>query len=233
MEKPSFREQGNLIILDDSKLIFNYQEIGPMNFNGLRNAYYGLGGFRMSTMPELVQLVYVSFENEEYEKAQNVIKTLKNEWYKWVAGNTGILYTQEGIYVQDNPKIKKGKVLMKQKKLEKKLGKHEERRVVFSDDKTIRFTPYNYKTGDQSSLELSKNTGIIALVGGEEKAEKIAKVSEHYKIESLFSALCGSYKANFPQARVAILHSDLHDRLDVNALISDGDDLYSLSVMGK
>lgn len=216
--KPKFEEvvAVTTMKLPDEGLVFNAQRVGPMNFNRLRNADYG-EGFRMPTMPELVPLVYASFENKEYDTAKNVIKTLRNHW---ITGDTGILYVPEGMFVQDNPKLKDGRISMNQKALEKKLGSHEEKGVVFSDDKTIRFTPYNYGRESQTPLELSANTGIIALVAGKENAEKLAKASEHYRLKPYFWAL---ENVGSPQKRVAVLGSGgFGGRLGVFADCSEG-----------
>ncbi len=157
----------------------------------------------MPTMPELVPLVYASLENKNYDTAKNVVKTLKNHW---IAGNTGILYVSEGIFVQDNPELEDGIISMNQKTLQSKLGSHEERGVVFNDDKSIRFTPYNFKIKSQTPLDLSRNTGIIALVGGEENTEKLAKASEHYRAKPYFqidlTRVTGLGMGSFPASLV-------------------------------
>jgi len=201
--KPSFKETVafTTMDLDDVGLKFNAQRIGPMNFYGLRKANYGKG-FRMPIMPELVQLVYASLENKNYDTAKNVIKTLRDHW---ITGDTGILYVHEGMFVQDNPNLENRRISMNQKTLERKLGKHEEKGVAFSDDKTIRFVPYGFKRESQSALELSKNPGVIVLVGGEENAEKLARASEHYKLKPYFWAL---ENVDSPITRVAVLVSD-------------------------
>ncbi|MFH1503740.1 MAG: hypothetical protein ABIE36_03725 [Candidatus Diapherotrites archaeon] len=207
IKKPTFKEivAVTAMGIPDVGLTFNAQKVGPMKFNGLINADYGKG-FRMPTMPELVPLVYTSLENQEYETAKNVIKTLKNHW---LIGNTAIHYFPEGMFVQDNPEMKNEKIIIPDyKTLENKLGKYEEKGVVFSDDKSIRFTPYNFKGESQSSFELSKNTGIIALVSGEENSEKLAMASGHYKINPYFGALSN---VNLPQTGVAVLFSDGFD----------------------
>lgn len=211
ISKPSFREENGIIHLDDVGLSFNAQRVGPMNFYGLRNADYG-DGFRMPTMPESVPLVYASLENQNYASAKNVVKTLRK---RFLAGNTGILYVPEGMYVQDNPNIREGKISMDQKTLQNKLGSYEEAEVIFSDDKTVRFTPYEFNGESQSRLDLSRNTGIIALVCGEENAEKLAKASEHWKRQPYFWALSS---VDSPQIRVAGLISyDFNNRLGVVA----------------
>ncbi len=94
---------------------------------------------------------------------------------------------------------------MDQEVLESKLGSHEERGVVFSDDKSVRFTPYNFKRDTQTPLELSTNTGIIALVSGEENAEKLAKASECYRNKPNFWI---SENVDSPVTKVANLSSD-------------------------
>ncbi len=219
-------EGGNdAVNLNDVGLIYKTQRIGPMTFRNLRNADYGTG-FRMPTMPELVSLVYASLENRNYGGAKEVIKTLKNHW---IAGNTGILYTPEGMYVQDNPNMEDGGISMNQKVLEGKLGRHQEKGVLFSNDRSIRFTPYNYKTESQSSLEFSQNSGIIALIGGEENAEKLTKASEHYCSNPYFLALD---KPTSPEVRVGGFGTYFVDnRLYADAYVDVGfGDWYSFGV---
>jgi len=217
--KPSFREvvAVTTMNLDDEGLTFNSQRVGPLNFAGLRNADYS-PGFRMPTMPELVPLVYASLENQDYDTAKNIVENLRRNW---LTGNTGILYVPpEGMFVQDNPDLRDGRISMNQEVLEARLGSHEERGVVFSDDKSARFTPYEFVRGEQSSLTLSENPGVIALVGGEEKAEKLARASEHYKTKSYFWALD---KVDSPQIRVAgLLPDSFNGRLSVGAYDGEG-----------
>ena len=198
IEKPSFGEFTTIKLDDD--LIFNAERVGPYNFKGLREADYGQG-FRMATLPELVPLIHSSLENKDYQTAKEVIKTLRNNW---LTGNTSVLYTPKGMFVQDNPKMKEGRIYMDEKELESRLGSYQEKEVTFSDDRTIRFTPYEFKREAQSSLDLSKNSGIIALVNGEENAENLARSSEHYKIKPYFYALTN---VDSPQIRVPGLGS--------------------------
>ncbi len=210
MEKPRF-EQVTTMSLPDVGLRFNSQRVGPTTFKGLRENDYG-EGFRIPTMPELVPLVYASLKNKNHDIAKDVIETLKNHW---LTGNTGILHVSKKMFVQDNPEIKDGRIFMNQKALESKLGSHEERGVFFSDDRSVRFTSYDFKRKSQTPLELSINTGIIALVGGEENAEKLAKESGHYKVSPYFWVL---ENVDFPIIRVADLYSHhLNDQLIIRA----------------
>jgi len=206
--------------LEDTGPVFNLKKVGPANFNMLRNTDYG-DGFEMSTMPEIVSLVHSSHEfkryeaqnldsmpfiqvylkNQKYDAAKNIIRTLRDYI---ITGNTGILYVKEGMFIHDNPRFENRKVIMDAKILETKLGEHEEKHVVLSNDKSIRFTQYGFKNGLQTASELSKNPGVIALAGSEENAEKLTAVSGHYKLEPLFGALSNP---DYPQIRVPSLTS--------------------------
>lgn len=222
IHKPSFREviAVSKMILDDVGLTFNAQRVGPGKFRKLRDADYSLG-YRMSAMPELVPLIYASFENTDYQKAQNVVDTLRQYW---LTGNTGILYVPKGMFVQDIPELisTNRRISMNQEALEKRLGSNEEKGVVFSDDKNIRFVPYGFKRQSQTPLELSKNPGVIALTGSEENAEKLAKASEHYRKNPYFLAVD---KVNSPQIRIAVLGSGGglgSDRLNIGSYWGSG-----------
>ena len=200
--KPRFEEvvAVTTMNLPDFGLKFNAQRVGPMNLAGLRQADYG-EEFRMPTMPELVSLVYASLENKDYKTAKEVINTLRSHW---LTGNTGIHYVPEGMFVQDNPDLNQRRISMSQKDLESRLGSHQEKGVIFSDDKSVRFVPYVFKRGSQSSLDLARNPGVIALTGSEEKAEMLAKASQHYRLNPYFYALSN---VDSPQTRVADLYS--------------------------
>ncbi|MCX6750505.1 MAG: hypothetical protein NTZ83_03535 [Candidatus Pacearchaeota archaeon] len=80
--KPRFEKSMKIttMALPDVNLVFSTKRVEPMSFADLRNADYGKG-FRMSTMPELVSLIYASFKNQEYETTKNFIKIFKNEWF--------------------------------------------------------------------------------------------------------------------------------------------------------
>lgn len=217
MTKPKFEEL-TLITLPGTEFVFGAQRFGPTTFKGLRENDYG-EGFRMPTIPELVNLVYASLENKkEYKTAKNVVKTQKHHW---ITGNTAVHYFPKGMFVQDNPELKGGRIFMNQKTLQSKLGSREEKRVVFSDDGSIRFAPYGFKRGFQTPLELSINTGIIALFGGEKNAEEFAKASEHYKAKPSFLAV---ENVDSPITRVANLgsYTIFGNRLDVDANSDEG-----------
>jgi hypothetical protein len=224
-EKPRFEEivPATTMNLPDDGLKFNAKRVELRTFAGLRDSEnpspYGKG-FRMPTVSECVSLLYASLENKrEYKTAKNVVKTLK---YRWITGNTGILYVPEGMFVQDNPELDRGEIVMDQRELEKKLGSHEETGVKFSKDRRIRFTPYDFEKRSQTPLKLSTNKGIIALVGGEKNAGKFAKASEHWKKKPYFQIL---ENVNSPQIRTVVLYSNLlGGGIGVNADFNEGFD---------
>ncbi len=180
--KPKIGESGGEISLPNEGLTFSTQWVVPTNFFGLRQFDYH-PGFRMSTMPELIPLVLSFLESPD----PIVIERMLDRYY--ITGNTGVLYTPEGMFVQDNPHLLPSeRIHMDAEKLKSKLSSHERNSVVFSDDGSVRFTPRNFKRGSQTPLELSTNSGIIALVGDEGNAEKLARVSEHYNSDPCFFA---------------------------------------------
>ncbi len=225
-EKPSFREVEGVTTMElpYAGLKFNSERVGPLGFNELRDTNYGKDGygkgFWMPAIPEIVPLIPVSLENKNrYYTAKNVVKTL--EWYK-ITGNTAIHYCSKGMFVEDVPSIGSG-VLIDQgfiKILEERLGKHEEKRVVFSDDGYVRFTPNDFKRGPQSAFNLVRNSGVIALAGSEENAERLAEASEYYKARPYFHIL---EKIDSPTTRFATLDlGKLFDhKLIINANVSE------------
>jgi hypothetical protein len=186
--------------LPNSGLIFS-KEKGGGTFEQLRKFNYG-PGFRMSTIPELVQLFYSYFENEKYP-ADREVRCMLGDYF--IAGNTATHYFNTGVFVEDFPEVEKGKIVTPNRgKLEKRLGRTEERGVIFSDDRLVRFVPYGFAIGLQSSLELAKNPGIIALTGSEENAEKLAEVARHYDMRfDLYFA----NNENLSKSGVAVIYS--------------------------
>lgn len=85
---------------------------------------------------------------------------------------TGNLYvSNEGVYIQDNPQVANGKLLMDRKSLVEKLE---------SGDKSVRFVPTGFRTGNHTPRQLEESSYIIALAG-EEGAEKLAEVASRYR----------------------------------------------------
>ena len=81
------------------------------------------------------------------------------------------------------------------KDIENKLGKTQEKGVVYSDDRSIRFTPLGFQLESQSALDLSKNSGIIALVNGEENAERLKEAG----LSSFHGSISASHNKSHPK----------------------------------
>lgn len=180
-------------------------------------------GLRMPIISELVSLVHDSMKNRDHEKAKEVIRKLRRHWF---VGDTGILSVSDGIFVQDYLNLKAGRISMDEKTLKDRLGKHEEKGVVFSDDMTVRFFHHKFKKEPQSPSAFLNNSGTVALVGGEENAEKFARAFNHCILNPRFGALPNG---NSSQIRVAGLGSGSYN-LGIVADISAGQSGYSFGV---
>ena len=153
-------------------------------------------GLYQPTFSEIVSLAHGAWQNSDEKYSKEIIKIMKDSW---IRGFTGILYNKEGAYIQDKPQIVDGRVSMSENDLVRKLE---------SKDSSVRFVPFGYKTGEQSSRALAKNPFVIALCGsedaGKEQAEKLAEVADKYRT----SPWLFSYDStNEPIVRVSALDS--------------------------
>ena len=176
-------------------------------------------GLERPTMEQTASLAYDAWQNPDEKYSKDIIGKMRTNWL-W--GFNGLLYVpKEGVYIQDRPEVQNGRVVMDQTDLVKKME---------SGDESVRFVHFGFKRESQSSLELSKNPFIQALAG-EEGADKLAQVSENYKIKPFVWAL---YNVDNPTIRVASLGSnrDLDgDRLRVRGYDwGDDNDGYAFGV---
>ena len=159
-------------------------------------------GLQAPTMAQTASLVHDAFNSDD-KYSQGIKKIMKDAWL-W--GFTGNLYVpNKGVYVQDNPEVRNGAVVMDESELVSKLEK---------EDPSVRFVPFGYKTEGMSALELAKNPYIIALAG-EEGADKLAQVADKHKKRSY---LWRFKSVGEPTTRVSRLGSDggFDDRLFVS-----------------
>ena len=175
-------------------------------------------GLVQPTMKQTASLIYDAWQNPAEKYSKDIIGKLRTNWL-W--GFNGLLYVpKEGVYIQDRPEVQNGRVVMNQEDLVKKME---------SNDESVRFVPFGFKRESQSSLELAKNPFVQALAG-EEGADKLAQVSENYKIKPFVWAL---ENINSPQIRVASLDSVRYfvgDRLDVYGNDWGGSNGYAFGV---
>ncbi|MDP1695775.1 MAG: hypothetical protein Q8L29_02600 [archaeon] len=164
---------------------------------------------RKPTFAEITSLAYAAFKNLDNKYSKKIIQTLKDGWF-W--GFNGILYApNEGVYIQNLPKVVNGRVSMDKSDLVKRLE---------AKDHSVRFAPFGFKTGEQEARGLAKNEFVIALVG-EEGADKLAEMSGNYpKKPQVWSF----DNVNNEQVSVPALDEYyLGDRLIVNGLNCVGD----------
>ncbi len=150
-------------------------------------------GLQTPTMSQTASLVHEAFNSDDNKYSQGIKKIMKDACL-W--GFTGNLYIpNKGVYIQDNPEIRDGRVVMDESELVAKLE---------ADDETVRFVPFGYETKNMSASELAKNPYLVALAG-EEGADKLAEVAgKHKKIPYLWS-----FKSvDRPTTRVSRLSSD-------------------------
>ena len=130
------------------------------------------------TMAQNAELVDAAWQNPKEKYSSDIISTLRNNWL-W--GFNGLLYVpNEGIYVQDRPEVRDGRVYMDYNNVSEKLG---------VKDPSVRFVAFDeFKGESQTSLELSRNRFVQALAG-EEGAYKLAKVADKYNSKPYVWAL--------------------------------------------
>ena len=187
----------------DQKTVFLHPAFGPNTYAQVGEAITQ-DGLARPTMADTTDLVYAAFKSEN-SYSQEIKKLMRD---RWLWGFTGNLYVpQEGVYVQDNPQIRKGMPFMEKSELVRKLE---------VQDPSVRFVPFGFPMGEMSPEDLATNTYVIALAG-EEGAEKLGEVATKFR-NKLY--LYSFTSVDEPLTRVS-------------ALNSDWDDVHRLSVSGN
>ncbi len=189
---------------------------GPGTYAGV-NLQILEAGLIQPTMGQTAELANGAWQNPKEKYSSDVIQKLRSNWL-WAFN--GLLYApNEGIYIQDRPEVRNGRVFMDKSDVVKKLG---------AKDPSVRFVPFGtFKREAQSSLELSKNPFIQALAG-EEGADKLAQVADKYGNKPYVWALKEKDVSQLT-TKVASLDSGGifgvdGDRLDVGGDVWDGYD---------
>ncbi len=157
---------------------FNY----PINLGGLteHTGFFGsqdqlaraiaFAGLRRPTSEDIADLVYEAFQNKAEEVSKVVIHLLGfNGWREF----TGNLYLprgqgdfQNGVIVEDNPKVTTKRLIMDKNSLAKRL---------LGGDPLVRFVPLGFKVGVLPKKGLGKHPYLIARYG-EERADKMEQI---------------------------------------------------------
>ncbi len=163
------------------------------------------------TSAQTVALAYESwqdpeeFQRELIEKYQKIIRGIvKNDWL-WAF--TGHRWIPKAVYLQDRPSVKEGRVAMNESELDRILeaGSFEEGGATFSKDRSVRFVPLGFKTGEHAKGTLSKNPYCVAYAGGLEGAEQLDEIASHYSENPHVSAFDN---VNEPFTTISALYSD-------------------------
>jgi len=159
---------------------------------------------RTPTMAETASLVHAAFNSDDIY-SQEIKGLMKN---KWMWAFTGILYTPELGYVEDDPRTRDGMPYMDESDLIKKLE---------AGDPSVRTFNYGYKIKEMSPIDLAKNE-FVQVLAGKEGAEKLAEVAGKYKTQPY---LYGYESVSQPETRVSALDScrDFDHWLRVNGYI--------------
>ena len=171
-------------------LVFLYPSYGPDTYANVA-LQIEQNGLARPTMAETASLVHTAFNSED--RYSNEIKNIISRRRLWAF--TGRLYIpNKGAYVQDNPEIRDGMPFMDESELVKKLE---------SNDPTVRFVHFGFKTGEMKPSELAENDYIKA-IAGEEGAEKLAEVAGKFNFNP---HLFGYESMDKPITRISALGS--------------------------
>jgi len=176
---------------------------GPSSFVKLKKINYRDG--RMATFSELIDRVYFAFKNKDDDFGRNLMKCISIENGS-LFGDTAIIYGPDFVSVVDRAEIGDFGLLI--------------------DENNCRKVSYGYKIGEQTSCELANNSLLVALVNGQERAEKVAEIASDFKLNPIFVPLSKkdvkSIEIRFPLFFLGNKKYPNSDRLYVHAY----DDIY-------
>lgn len=215
-------KEGRTLLTTDhngEELTFAHPHYGPGTYAQVGEQIQKEGLAR-PTMAQTVSLVHTAFNSDD--KYSKEIKDIMRN--KWLWAYTGILYVpNKGAYIQDDPQIKNAMPYMDQNELERKL---------YSNDPTVRFVPFGYKTGEMTPIQMAKNPFVI-VQAGQEGAQKLSEVADKFKRKPYLYSFDSVVK---PITRVSALNSDwdFGSRLNVSGdLHGDDDDGCAFGVLDK
>ena len=129
------------------------------------------------TSAETASLVYYAFQNQEGKYEKEIISCLEHRWLWEFTGNLYIPKSDEkinkGVILDNNPEITGNMLKLDKDSLIKRLQEN---------DSLVKFVPFGYNIGEQSTFKLKNNPYIVARYG-KEGAKKIAKVASNFHIK--------------------------------------------------
>jgi len=186
----------------DKEISFIHPSEGPNTYQEVGKAILGRG-LRLPTGEETASLVYSAYNSEEPEFKE--IRQIMRDGWLWVFNRN--LWTDKGVYVQEDMEAKGMSEKIEVKGLEKRLdGGKEVNGIRFSKDSTLRFAPketYNPE-GNLEPDALAKDGFVIASYG-KEGAEKLGEVAKKFSHKSYLWTL---KDIQGPVQRVSALDED-------------------------
>ncbi len=150
----------------DESLTFVHPYAGPGAFVDVMNEL-SKAGLKGPTAEQTAFLVDFFYDTGSHGSiyAKEIVGLMN---VKWLWMDNSLLWTPEGAYIENNPKIEGSRVY--------RMDESSLRERLESGDKKVRFVPHGFKLGEQSPSELEKNEFVRALAG-DEGAEKLARVA--------------------------------------------------------
>jgi hypothetical protein len=178
-------------------------------------------GLEIPSSSETASIIFNAFQNKRGEYESKIIKILDTRWYWEFTGN---LYLPKS-----NSKINNGVILdLKQrpnKNRQFRMNKDSLIKKLYNDDPLVKFVPFGFKTGKQTTGELEKNPYVIARYG-EEGAHKIAEIASEYRNDPELH-ITDSF--NGEVAKKATLYNDYKSMLAVGDCVGgDGGDSFAI-----
>jgi len=183
--------KGLQIILGETKLIVPHNNreitfIHPLSKGNCFDVDQQLQAKNLQdpTFGENISLLYSASKKNVEEYSKEILNLIKNESMWCFTGSLYLPkrkeYFSNGVIVQDRPQIQEG-IIMDKSELVKKLKNGKKvKGVLFSEDGSVRFVHFGYKTGEQTPQELGRNHYLLALTGSEETREKLVELASKY-----------------------------------------------------
>jgi len=168
-------------------LTFLYPPYGPGIYNSIKAGILK-DGLSLPSMAKTASLLHTAYNSDD--KYSKEIKQIMNSIGLW-AFDRDLYIPNKGVYMYPEPL---DSILPDESELVKRLE---------ANDPSVRFIPFGFKTGEMSSLALSKHPYIIAKAG-DEGAEKLAEVAGKFKHDP---RLYSYESVNEPLTRVSVLDS--------------------------
>lgn len=162
------------------------------SYESQRNHLKKIGVDYQINSSQLASLLADAYSNKGKEFPHKIMKIIKYSYFRssteslWLPKSEPNKDFRNGVVVYDNSNLKNPAFSIEKSQLFKKLEDAKElmfngHPVFISKDKSVRYVPLNFRTGELNKSELARNPYNVAL-HLEEGAEKIAKVSSSYKV---------------------------------------------------